>query len=199
MQNRSDTKEGLLIAYIKRYVTLTPEDEVFIKERVRPRRYLKGQYVVQQGDICYYESFVLSGCLKVFYSDPAGQEHVVMFAVEEWWVSDLGSFINQTPADYNIQCLENSELIQFTQSTLEELYHRIPALERFFRIIIQNAFVAAQKRIVNNHRLSARDRYSGFIEKYPDIAQRVPQYLIASYLGITKEFLSKIRAQINQG
>jgi CRP-like cAMP-binding protein len=122
-----------------------------------------------------------------------------MFAIEEWWVSDMGSFVNQTPADYNIQCLENCELLQFTRSTLEELYHKIPALERFFRIIIQNAFVAAQKRIVSNHRLSARDRYISFTDQYPDIVRRVPQYLIASYLGITKEFLSKIRAQINQG
>ena len=194
MERSDETNENLLFSYIKRHVSLTSEDEAFIRERVRPRRYLKGQYIVQQGDICHYESFVVSGCLKAFYSDSTGQEHVVMFAVEEWWISDLGSFINQTPADYNIQCLENSELIQFTLSTLEELYQKVPVLERFFRIIIQNAFVAAQKRIVNNHRLSARDRYVRFIEQYPNIVQRVPQYLIASYLGISKEFLSKIRA-----
>ncbi len=199
MKNTSNSHERLLLAYMDRYVTLTSEEKLLLMERLRSRRYLKGQYVVQQGDICLYESFVLSGSLKVFYSDSSGEEHVVMFAVEEWWVSDMGSFVNQTPADYNIQCLENCELLQFTRSTLEELYHKIPALERFFRIIIQNAFVAAQKRIVNNHRLSARDRYMSFIDQYPDIAQRVPQYLIASYLGITKEFLSKIRAQINRG
>ncbi|HMB62465.1 MAG TPA: Crp/Fnr family transcriptional regulator [Eudoraea sp.] len=199
MENTSTSDKRLLFTYIDRYVTLTTEEELFLKERLRSRRYLKGQYVLQQGDICHYESFVLSGCLKVFYSDSSGGEHVVMFAVEEWWVSDMGSFVNHTPADYNIQCLENCELLQFTHSTLEELYTKIPALERFFRIIIQNAFVAAQKRIVNNHRLTARDRYISFIDQYPDIAQRVPQYLIASYLGITKEFLSKIRAQINQG
>jgi CRP-like cAMP-binding protein len=198
MDNSNELKESILLDYINRYVTLTAEEEFLLRESLSFRSYLKGQYVLQQGDICQYESFVLSGCLKVFYSDSSGEEHVVMFAIEEWWVSDMGSFVNQTPADYNIQCLENCELLQFTPSTLEELYHKIPALERFFRIIIQNAFVAAQKRIVNNHRLTARERYISFIDQYPDIAQRVPQYLIASYLGITKEFLSKIRAQINQ-
>jgi CRP-like cAMP-binding protein len=198
MDNSNELKESILLDYINRYVTLTAEEELLLRESLSFRSYLKGQYVLQQGDICQYESFVLSGCLKVFYSDSSGEEHVVMFAIEEWWVSDMGSFVNQTPADYNIQCLENCELLQFTPSTLEELYHKIPALERFFRIIIQNAFVAAQKRIVNNHRLTARERYISFIDQYPDIAQRVPQYLIASYLGITKEFLSKIRAQINQ-
>ena len=196
MEKKYDQGEGQLLAYISRHITLTKDEESILKEKLVFRKYLKGQYVVQQGDICRYENFVLSGCLKVFYSDARGQQHVIMFAVEEWWVSDLGSFVNQTPADYNIQCLEDCELIQFSLSTLEELYRIIPSMERFFRIIIQQAFVASQKRIVNNHCLPAVDRYLAFIKQYPGIAQRVPQYLIASYLGFTKEFLSKIRAQV---
>ena len=157
---------------------------------------MKGQFVVQNGDVCKYESFVLSGCLKAFYIDNEGQEHVLMFAIENWWIADLGSFIGQTPADLNIQCVENCELVQIHYNDLQELYLDIPKLERFFRIIIQKAFVAAQKRIINNFTLPAVDRYLQFRDKYPLIEQRVPQYMIASYLGITKEFLSKIRSQL---
>ena len=125
-----------------------------------------------------------------------GQEHTVMFSVEDWWTSDLGSFITQTPADFNVQCLENTELIQFTFENLEELYTSIPKLERFFRKIIERAFVASQKRIIKNFSLAAKEHYLIFKETYPEIEQRIPQYMIASYLGITKEFLSKIKTQL---
>lgn len=189
-----DTKP--LLDYITRYVDLTSEEEALLLSKVKLRKYLKGQYVVQNGDICKYESFVLSGCLKTFYTDQDGQEHLVMFAIENWWTADLGSFITQTPADFNVQCLENSELAQISFEDLEQLYHQIPKLERFFRIIIQKAFVASQKRVVNTFSLPAKERYLAFRTQYPQIEQRVPQYMIASYLGITKEFLSKIRNQL---
>src|SRR6266404_9627735 len=177
--------------YINQRIQLTTEEESTLLSRIRVRKYLKGQFVVQNGNVCKHENFVLSGCLKTFYIDNEGQEHVVMFAIENWWTSDLGSFITQMPADLNVQCLENSELVQIHYNDLQQLYIDIPGLERFFRIIIQNAFVAAQKRIINNFSLLATDRYIQFREQYPKIEQRVPQYMIASYLGITKEFLSK--------
>ncbi len=182
--------------YINQRIQLTTEEESTLLSRIRVRKYLKGQFVVQNGNVCKHENFVLSGCLKTFYIDNEGQEHVVMFAIENWWTSDLGSFITQMPADLNVQCLENSELVQIHYNDLQQLYIDIPGLERFFRIIIQNAFVAAQKRIINNFSLPATDRYIQFREQYPKIEQRVPQYMIASYLGITKEFLSKIRSQL---
>ncbi|HTH56628.1 MAG TPA: Crp/Fnr family transcriptional regulator [Cyclobacteriaceae bacterium] len=163
---------------------------------MKTRKFMKGQYVVQQGDVCKYENFVLSGCLKTFYVDPEGQEHIVMFAIEDWWTSDLGSFINQAPADFNVQCLENSEVAQISFEDLEKLYLEIPQLERFFRIIIQKGFASSLKRIVNNFALPAKERYLKFRVQYPQIEQRVPQYMIASYLGMTKEFLSKIRSQL---
>jgi len=182
--------------YIKQYIELTPEEESLLLSRVRIKKYLKNQFVVQNGDVCRYENFVLSGCLKTFYIDNEGQEHIVMFAIENWWTADLGSFVTQSPADLNVQCLENSELVQVHYNDLQQLYIDIPKLERFFRIIIQKAFVSAQKRIINNFSLPAMDRYLQFREQYPQIEQRVPQYMIASYLGITKEFLSKIRSQL---
>lgn len=160
------------------------------------RKYLKGQYIVQQGDICKYECFVLSGCTKTFYVDDEGQEHIIMFSIEDWWTSDMGSFITQSPADFNVQCLENTELAMFSRDVIEELYAKIPKLERLFRLIIQKALVASQKRIVRNFALTAKDRYLHFRTQYPKIEQRIPQYMIASYLGITKEFLSKIKSQL---
>lgn len=187
-----------LLDYIARFITLTPEEESVLLSKIQSRKYLKGQFVVQQGDVCRSESFVLSGCLKTFYVDPEGQEHIVMFAIENWWAADLGSFITQNPADYNVQCLENTEIIQFSYERLEELYREIPKLERFFRIIIQKAYVTSEKRIIRNMCLPAKERYMKFREQYPQIEQRVPQYMIASYLGITKEFLSKIRQQLIQ-
>lgn len=185
-----------LIDYIHKYIALTSEEIDLLEEQTTYRKYLKGQYIVQQGDVCRYESFVVKGCLKTFYMDKDGLEHVVLFGIENWWAADLGSFLTQTTADYNVQCLEHTEVIQFSFDSLELLYQKIPKLERFFRLIIQKAFVTSEKRIIRNFSLSAKERYIEFKNLYPQIEQRVPQYLIASYLGITKEFLSKVRSEI---
>ena len=188
-----------LFEYIANFTPLTEEEQSLIRSKVKIRKFLKGQFVVQNGDICRYENFVLSGCLKTFYIDNEGQEHIVMFAVDNWWTADLGSFIAQAPADFNIQCLENSVLAQIRFEDLQQLYLDIPKLERFFRIIIEKAYVSSQKRVINNFSLPAKERYLKFRDQYPQIEQRVPQYMIASYLGITKEFLSKIRNQLIMG
>ena len=185
-----------LLTYIQQHISLSEEDISTLANNLKFRTYLKGQFIVQQGDVCKYESFIISGCTKTFFVDQEGDEHIVMFAIENWWTADLGSFITQTTADYNVQCLEKTTVAQFSFDALERLYKEIPKFERFFRIIIQKAFVASQKRIVRNLSLPAKERYLLFRNQYPDIERRVPQYLIASYLGITKQFLSKIRAEL---
>lgn len=182
--------------YINKYINLSVEEEIILLSKIVQRNYLKNQYISQQGDICKSVNFIISGCTKTFYMDVEGQEHIVMFSIEDWWTSDLGSFITQTPADFNVQCMEDTKLIQFTYDKLEELYNEIPKLERLFRKIVERAFVASQKRIIRNFSLTAKERYQIFKKTYPKIEQRVPQYMIASYLGITKEFLSKIKSQI---
>jgi len=191
-------KEQPLIDYIKRIVELSDEDENILLSSVKTRKYLKGQYILQQGDVCSISAFVLKGCTKTFYLDDQGQEHVIMFSIEDWWTSDLASFITQTPSDFNVQCLENTEVVLFPYETHDQLLEEVPILERFFRKIVERALVASQKRVVRNLSMSARDRYLYFRKQYPKIEQRVPQYLIASYLGITKEFLSKIKSQLIQ-
>ena len=187
-----------LLQYISKFIELTDAEKTLLLSKVTQRKYLKDQYIVQQGDVCKISNFIISGCTKTFYMHPNGQEHIIMFSIEDWWTSDLGSFITQTPADFNIQCLENTELIQFTYDKLEELFLEIPKLDRFFRKIVERAFVASQKRVIRNFSLSAKERYLIFKDTYPKIEQRVPQYMIASYLGITKEFLSKIKSQLIQ-
>lgn len=186
----------LLINYINKYINLSVEEEKFLLSKVIQRTYLKDQYITQQGDICKSINFIISGCTKTFYVDKDGQEHVILFAIEDWWTSDLGSFITQTPADFNVQCIDNTQLIQITYNNLEELYTEIPKLERLFRKIVERAYVASQKRILRNFSLTAKERYQLFKKIYPEIDKRVPQYMIASYIGITKEFLSKIKSQL---
>ena len=184
------------LSYINNYVSLNEEEIFALKNRIQIRSYLKGQYVVQQGDICNYECFILSGCTKTFHLDSEGHEHVIMFSIEDWWSSDMGSFITQTPADFSVQCIEPTKMVQISYGDAEALYKEIPKLERFFRKIVEKAFVASQKRIVRNFSLSAKERYLYFKSKYSEIERRVPQYQIASYLGITKEFLSKLKSEL---
>jgi CRP-like cAMP-binding protein len=185
-----------LLNYIRNFVDLTEAEEAILTSKVRSRTYLKGQFIVQQGDICKYSSFLVSGCTKTFFVDDKGQEHIVMFAIEDWWTSDIGSFITQTPADFNVQCLENTEVFQFSFEDQEVLYQSIPKLERLFRKMIEKHVVSSQKRILRGLSLSAKEQYLFFKQEYPTIEQRVPQYMVASYLGITKEFLSKIKKEI---
>lgn len=185
-----------LLKYINNFVSLTEEEVRILESKVTIRKYLKGQFILQQGDICKQACFILSGCTKTFYVNEEGQEHILMFGIEDWWASDMGSYITQTPADFNVQCIENTEVVVFLHDVNEELYNEIPKLERFFRQITERAFVASQKRIVRGFSLSAKEQYMYFSEQYPEIEQRIPQYMIASYLGITKEFLSKIKSQL---
>lgn len=189
-------KGQLLLDYIGRHVQLTEDEQAIILETCSYRKYLKGQYIVQQGDVCKCSSFIISGCTRTFYADDKGQEHNVMFAIEDWWTSDMGSFITQTAADFNVQCLEPTEAIQFTYEGQEALLEKIPKMERLFRKLVERALVASQKRIVRNFSLTAKAQYLHFKEQYPSMEQRIPQYMIASYLGITKEFLSKIKSQL---
>ena len=184
-----------LLSNIYNHIILTPEEEELLLSKIRLRKFLKGQYVLQRGDICKYINFVISGSLKSFHMDNKGNEHILAFAIEDWWIGDLGSFTAQKPADYTIQCIENCELAQLSYEDLQILYTEIPQLERFFRIIIQKAYVFFQRRIIDNLSLTAKEKYLNFIKQYPQFEQRVPQYMIASYLGFTPEFLSKIRKE----
>jgi CRP-like cAMP-binding protein len=139
------------------------------------------------------ETFVTRGCLRAYYVNDKGEEHIAQFAVEDWWIGDMYSFLTDTPSTLSIEALEECELLQIDRPGLEDLYVKLPKMERFFRIIIQNAFIAAQKRVISSMSKTADERYLDFIKKYPNIEQRIPQYQVAAYLGVTPEFLSRIR------
>ncbi|HEY8512319.1 MAG TPA: Crp/Fnr family transcriptional regulator [Cyclobacteriaceae bacterium] len=185
-----------LLAYASRYIDLTQEEAEYFVSLFRHRKLLKRQFLLQAGDICRYETFVVNGCLRAYFVEPSGSFHIVQFAVEDWWTSDLNSFWNQTPAILNIDALEPTDVLQIEKENLDRLYKEIPKTERMFRMMLTKAFIAHQQRIIDNLCKPAMERYLAFLEKYPNISQRVPQAQIASYLGMTPEFLSQIRRNL---
>jgi len=185
-----------LLKHINAKIALSNDEESLLVSKLREKTFLRNQYIVQEGDIYKYQTFVLNGKVRTFYLDENGNEHIVAFGIENWWIGDICSFATQTPAEFNTQCLEKTTVVQISFSDMEELYHTIPKLERYFRLIIQSAYGNMSKRIIRNHAMSAKERYLLFTASYPEIAQRVPKYMIASYLGITKEFLSRMRKQM---
>jgi len=191
-------KTDLLLESLEKHVLLTDDEKSQICQAFRERRVKKNQFVVHEGAVQKCTNFVNQGSMRTYFIDAAGQEHIVQFAIEGWWISDLQSFIMQVPATFNVQAIEDCELLELPFESLEVLYTRIPKMERYFRIITQRAFVSFQQRIVQNISMNAEERYLAFREKYPKMELRIPQRLIASYLGISAEFLSKIKTRLAQ-
>lgn len=185
----------LLVTNITQHVALAESDLPRLREAFRPRTIRKRQYLLQAGDVARHENFVCKGLLRAFTVDAEGHEHVVMFGLENWWINDLYSFLTQTPATQHIEALEDSEVLQIEKEELEKLYRELPQLNRFFRILLQNAFVANQQRALASISQTAEEQYLGFIRRFPPLDQRVPQNQVASYLGLTPETISRIRKQ----
>ncbi len=186
-----------LIKNLGKYVHLTEEEISVIERLFSFKKFRKKQYILQEGDITRYETFIVKGVTRTYEVDEKGQEHVLQFGLEDWWVGDLNSFLSETPTKYNIDCIEETEVLQITKENLEKLYLEVPKMERHFRIMIQNAFMASNNRVSAALAKSASEQYEEFIAKYPQIEQRVPNHQIASYLGITPQSLSRIRSQAN--
>ncbi|SDX94913.1 cAMP-binding domain of CRP or a regulatory subunit of cAMP-dependent protein kinases [Lutibacter oricola] len=153
----------------------------------------KSEFLLEQGKTCKFEGFVQEGCFRVFTIDKKGNESTLYFAGKGWWLMDVDSFMNQTPSDLNMEALEDSKVLIIQKKDKEYLYNQLPIVEKLFRIMSQKALIAWQKRLIQNHSLTAKERYFHFIEKYPTIASKLKGKQISSYLGITHEFLSKIK------
>ena len=178
---------------IQKHIALSDsEKEEFISLFIE-KDIAKKEIVLEQGSVSRKLYFVEFGSLRAFNLNEEGRESTIMFAVKDWWITDMNSFINQKPALLSIETLEDSRLIEFDYSALEELYKRLPKFERFFRIIFQNAYIREQLRVLDNISFTTEQRYTRFIEKYPQIVQKVTQKQIASYLGVTPEFLSAVK------
>lgn len=179
--------------YVAKYIQLTQEEESYFVSLLKITRVKRKQFIVQPDFVCKYRSYVLSGAMRAYIIDKNAQDHTIAFAIEDWWISDHASYINQEPATYFVEALEDSVLIQIDYNAEQLLMETVPKFERFFRIITQRSLGFLQKRILSNLSKTAEERYEEFLGKYPLIAARVPQYTLASYLGFSTEFLSRIR------
>ncbi|WP_418360997.1 Crp/Fnr family transcriptional regulator [Sphingobacterium detergens] len=163
-----------------------------------PRLYRKRQYILQQGDTCTQFNFVISGCLRMYKVDEKGNTHVIYFATENWWMIDLGSFHSRTPSELNIEALEDTTVLQISYDNLISLYTEAPKFNRIFRVLIENSYIAMQNRLLQNISSTAEQRYQDFVDTYPHLINRLPQVQIASFLGITPEFLSRLRNKLGK-
>lgn len=188
---------SLLRAHIEKRVHLTDEDFSIIPRYFVPKTIRKHQFLLNEGNVCRHIGFVNSGCLREYTIDSKGNEHITQFAIEDWWVSDLNSFLSGLPATYNIDALQDSEILLLEKSAREELLDECPKMERFFRLLIEANQVAARRRITDSLGASAEERYIKFVKTYPKLFEQIPQNQIASYLGITPQSLSRIRKELS--
>jgi CRP-like cAMP-binding protein len=197
LMKQPDTAElyGQLLHHVTRHISLSPHEADLFTGALKVRSLLRRQFLLQAGDVCRYDHYVAAGCLRSFYVDDNGNEHTLHFATEDWWITDLESFLHQSPARVHIEALEPSWVLQVDKPSLERLYVTVPAMERFFRILHQQAYLAQNRRILNNISMNGEERYNDLLQRYPGLVQRVPQKHIASYLGITPVFLSRIRSR----
>jgi CRP-like cAMP-binding protein len=156
----------------------------------------KKEFLLKEGEHCKFEGFVINGCFKVYHSDQKGTEQILYFAIEDWWITDVDSFTTLKPSQLNIQALENSEVLLISKTDKEALYQKIPEIEKLFRIMSQKTLIALQRRIIENLSKTADQRYIDFITKYPQIAGRLTNIQIGAYLGVSHEFVSRIRRKI---
>ncbi len=180
-------------SYFNRYVdfSTTEIDEIYAK--LHSKTFQKKEFLLNEGDICRHSFFILNGVIRTFYIDEKGHEKITQFAIDNWWFTSIESFIKQTPSYLYIQAVETTSVLYLSKNDLELLYTTIPKLERAFRIITEHMLIASHRKQNIYLKTKSKERYYDFIRQFPDFAQRVPQYMIASYLEITPEYLSELR------
>ncbi|MBC7846327.1 MAG: Crp/Fnr family transcriptional regulator [Flavobacterium sp.] len=174
----------------------TPDEIEYFNSILQYKEVPKKTLLLQEGEICNFEAYILKGCIRKYYINENGFEVIVQFAVEDWWISDIASFHEKKPSKLFIETLEDCQLLMLTPETKEMLLQKVPKFERIFRLLIQRNLSAMQNRLIDTIAKSAQEKYLEFIKLYPSIPQRVAQHYIASYLGISAEFLSKVRTKL---
>ena len=185
-----------ILENINKIVTLSPQEELRFLSKIEIKTYKAKTVLVNAGEISQYSFFVNWGLLRSFNINDNIVEHVLSFACEGWWIGDMYSLISQKPGNLFIEVLEDAEVVLLSRENQNELFSQIPKLERFFRILTENSLVAHQERLMDNLSLTAEDRFDKFCKRYPTIIQRVPQKQIASYIGVTPEFFSKMKSRL---
>lgn len=188
-----------LLASIKKHITLTPEEERVVQASFITQHVRQNELLETPGEPSRFLTYVNTGCLMTYYTDGKGHDHVMQFATAGWWTGDLNSLLKCVPSIYSTRALADSETLLITKIGMDTLLEKYPKFERFFRILFQNSLVTHQERIIQGYSATADERYQHFQDKYPTLEQFVPLKYIASYLGITPEFLSKIRRKLMEG
>lgn len=187
-----------LITYFNQFLPLDKSEMEFIEEAFVERRIKKRQFILQEGEVCKHNTFVLEGCFKMYLIDPSGKEHNLQFATENWWIGDIGSFHSEAPSKLYIEALEHSVVLQINKEDQLRLFVDFPKFNRIFRVLAENAMVSLQQRVLQNISSTAEERYLDFLARYPKLFNRISNVQIASYLGVTPEFLSTVRKKITK-
>lgn len=181
---------------VAKYVTLNEEERSFFHSLFKHRKVKKKQFLLQEGEVCSFEAYILKGCVRLYFIDKEGVETILHFAMENWWVSDLISFMDQQPSNQFIETLEDCELLMLDFRAKATLLEKLPQMEKYYRNLLQRSLGVLQQRFYASVTQTAEERYKAFIEKYPQLVQRVPQHQIARYLGVSPEFLSKVKSSL---
>lgn len=185
-----------LIDYFNRILPLNDEEKAFVKEHFKERRVRRRQFILREGEVCRHSTFVVEGCFKMYFVDDKGKEHNLQFAIENWWIGDISSFHSEEPSRLYVEALENSMVLQIKKEDQLKLFVNYPKFNRIFRVLAENAIVGLQQRTIQNISTTAEERYLDFARRYPHFFNRISNVQIASYLGVTPEFLSTIRKKI---
>ncbi|MCR9288312.1 MAG: Crp/Fnr family transcriptional regulator [Bacteroidetes bacterium] len=185
-----------LVRHFRQKIHLGESEIDELTARVKIKKLRRRQYLLQEGDICRHYNFIQKGCLRMYFVDEKGTENILQFATEDWWISDIGSFHSELPSRLNIDALEATEVLQIKKTDLLFLYENYPQFDRYFRVLTENAFIKMQDRVIQNISSTAEERYLSFLDNYPNLFNRLSQVQIAAFIGVTPEFLSKVRKNL---
>jgi CRP/FNR family transcriptional regulator, anaerobic regulatory protein len=192
-ENLSHTSTEPLLEYFDKSIPLSEEEKEWVRTKFHSRLFRKRQYVLQEGEVCTQFNFIVRGCLRSYKIDEKGNIHILQFAPENHWISDLRSFHSVKPSILNIDALEDTVVLQISREDLLALYKQAPKFDRIFRVLIENGYIRLQERLLQSISAIAEERYQSFLEQYPQLTNRLSQVQIAAFLGVTPEFLSRLR------
>lgn len=186
---------ALFLENMRRHVTLSEEEEAVVLSKLRPVNLKRREFLLKQGQVARELAFVVEGCLRAYALDDNGFEHILQFAPAGWWISDMSSVISRQESLLNVDAIKPSQVLLLSREDQLALFDEVPRLERYFRVLTENGLVSSRMRLIENLSLTARQRYQRFCQTYPNLINEIPQKYIASFIGVTPEFLSKIRGE----